>query len=491
MTQLPQHDYSLRLTAPFRCHFNLHNPRVASYKRDYQHFLRDLKNETRHPTKQLLQGFPLYMHVDINIPDEASGEAKFVSMDENSTSYISPEIFTVSFNTSLFNDADDIFHKAATEASSKCNIETIDEHIFPNYDSLKIHIYDNTIAILSLEIDFSFEPGSPYWSHLDAWTTYFTESLCKTFYKLYIWPLLCKIFAFSTARERSFVLTPDHYYVFLDMEIPEELLSIEDPKTNTPPCTMLWVSRTLIFTSKDHDVLSKWIERALCPEDERIPCDDAWAHLGWGNNLVDLPCKGFDRNFLAPVWEGSHMSQYYYAAADVVSHNLSGFIGTTYSKQSNKNIREVSANMEAVLSSVMILQVAHLDAAGLMQGTSRVIFNRFEQQWDFNGLLENVQTKVDLCKSNVDQLYRVKNQRNQARSELVLTSLAGLGVVNLAVAISGLAYTLKGTDDGKSEDVLPGIIDLGQSLSANTMGWIGIALAVIAVLIINKNSSAG
>src|SRR5262249_27297612 len=149
-----------------------------------------------------------------------------------------------------------------------------------------------------------------------------------------------------------------------------------------------------------------------------IHIKDAQLHLNWGNNLIILP-KGMDKDRLSGLWDGMLSAQYYYAAMDAVSINLVKYIATTFNRQSSKELRRLSNDMEIIVNSVIILQVRYKDISMEVQGVARDIFTHLEKEWNFRMLADNMKTKLDLCKSNVNALNQETNSRNQERAEIV------------------------------------------------------------------------
>jgi len=474
---------TVRLTAPFRCHFNLHNPKVASYPKEFNKFLIDLKSATKVQNKGLLENLPFGINIKVNTKGgEDDSNAKFIDVDQSAANFSSPEILRISLKNIDSDEIWDIFKESFKHASDKCSDDIFESFFVPDINSPVIYIYDNTIGMMMMDIDIRCASDDQIWKYFDKFSTLFAEKMLEKFYPKYIWPVLNRIVKLSKDNAISFVLEPEKYYVFLDMMVSNDS---DNNSVHKGECSILWVSRTLVIN--DVEYTNKWIENSLCPESEIIKTGTSESHLGWGNNLIYISDDKIDSEYTEDIWEGTRISQYYYAAADVVNSNLSSFIGMTYSQHNNKDIKNVSHNMEAVVSSVTILQVKHLDAYIELQGTCKTVFQRFEEQWKTNDILDNVQTKIDLCKGNVEQLYREKNQRNQSRTELVLTSLAGLGIVNLMLVISNYAKTIEKDGLEVKNEHIPGIIDLGQYLSANTMGWIGIILAIICAFIVVLN----
>jgi hypothetical protein len=244
----------------------------------------------------------------------------------------------------------------------------------------------------------------------------------------------------------------------------------------------MWVNRTLIC--KKGQAIEGW---SLASQENTIEIDKALVHLGWGNSVVETTKD--EPHQLLPLWRGMHLAQYYYATMDVLSSNLTRFMAITYTSKDNQALKEISREMELVVSSVTILQIKYEDLHMELQGHIRTVFVRLEKEWDFKTIFANVQHKVNVCKANTTQLNQVINHRNQARANMVLTSLTGVGIVNLMVGIAAYAQRIRADPATDVKDI-PGIMDIALGVSANMLIWIGIAIAVVTASIVIKSRSS-
>jgi hypothetical protein len=213
---------------------------------------------------------------------------------------------------------------------------------------------------------------------------------------------------------------------------------------------------------------------------------EAEVHLNSGNSIIVMP-PDMDKRALAQLWDIMLSVQYYYAAMDVVNINLIKYIGTTFNKQTSKNLRRLSRQMETIINRITILQVRYQDFSMELQGIPKKIFQILQKEWDFGVLVGNVHKKLELCKSNITVLNQETNTRNQGRTEIVLTSLTGMGILNLFVELGNYATQLP-PERMNMVGKIPGFMDLGFVMSGNALSWIGIiiAIAVVVFTIVNR-----
>ncbi|MEI7670443.1 MAG: hypothetical protein WCJ33_10215, partial [Pseudomonadota bacterium] len=188
-------------------------------------------------------------------------------------------------------------------------------------------------------------------------------------------------------------------------------------------------------------------------------------------------------------WDVMNSAQYFYAAMDVVNINLVRYIGITFNRQSNQMLSALSKDMENIINSVTILQVRYNDLAMEMQGVARRLYQAIQKEWEFEKMVSNVQKKLDLCKSNITVLNQETNNRNQGRTEIMLTSLAGISIMSIFIELGAYATQLP-AEHLNMVGKIPGFMDLGFLLSGNALSWIGIAIAgsVIAFTIKHRRT---
>lgn len=472
----------LKLIAPFRALFSLDSSAIAANPGKFTYFLKLTSKELENPQSSLRKNIHPSLDIDVNIPVETSDSeigSRYISLNANGSLYLSPRIFTIRFKPSETNDIEGIYNKSALMADEVT--AKYSKNFYPDISSFRIDIHDNTIATLSMEmiVDRNNLNKNDYaWNKLDEWTTVLIHFLLSEIYQIYIYPVLEVIRKFSQESEYKFVQNVSEYSVF-----PDLVGDTENPHTDLKQRFMLmWVNRTLCY--KNDYAENNWI-KPLIRKHDILNVKGAEVHLNSGNSIIIMP-QDMDKRNLAQLWDVILSTQYYYAAMDVVNINLIRYIGTTFTKVTSDKLRILSKNMEAIVNKVTILQVHYNDFSMELQGTAQKIFHLLQKEWNFNILTHNVQKKIELCKSNITVLNQETNQRNQGRMQIVLTGLAGMGILNIFVELGTYATQMP---DAHLHMVgqIPGFMDLGFILSGNALSWIGIFIAVSIVIFSIKN----
>ncbi|HEU5047742.1 MAG TPA: hypothetical protein VFT64_07855 [Rickettsiales bacterium] len=468
----------LKLIAPFRVLFSLDSSLVAANHGAFTAFLRQVEKELQDPQSGICSRISPALDVIVNVPVEASDSeigSRYISVNANGSLYLSPRVFTVHFKASEAEELKKIYTKSALMAD-----EVVGQHsncFTPDIASLRVDLQDNTIATLSLELAVDTKQTGA-WNRLDEWTTVLVHFLLAGLYETYIFPLLEALREFSEKVESHFIQSVNDYNIFLDL-----VGDADEPRNDIRKrFILMWVNRTLCYYN-DYPV-NAWM-KPLFKQHEIQHVRGAEVHLNSGNSLVLMPA-GMDTRHLGQLWDVMLTAQYYYAALDVVNLNLVKYIGTTFNRQSSRNLRRLSGEMESIINKITILQVRYNDFMMELQGVPRKLFHVLQKEWDFAVLAGNVSKKLELCKSNIEVLNQETNHRNQGRTEVVLTSLTGMGVLNLFVELGNYATQMPPEHMGMVGKI-PGFMDLGFIMSGNALSWIGIFIAVSVIVYTAKN----
>ena len=453
---------SLRLVAPFRCQFNLNSAKMLEEGNDFNGFLHSLNTDFSSARARLFPGVPQGVVVEALLrPKESDTESRYISLDKISTLFNSPKYLSISFDETLLPHIVESMEDAAGKADKSCG-KPLSNIVTPIIDSLDIAVYDNTIAILTVDVALNDQFDGDDWAVLDEWTTRLIFFFLRHVYPDYICPTLCDINRYAESKKEERIRNPLDYFVFHD-------LSGHDSNPTLP--RLLWVNRTLICPKGK--ATHHWATRHM-DASQAIHGNNAYAHLSVGNNVIETTEANSPSDF-SFVWEGMYLAQYYYAVLDIAGKNLKRFIGANYDKKPNRELRELSRVMDAVINSITILQVEYQDTSTELQGLPKTVFRRLEKEWDIPALIKNVQSKYDLCKAHGQSLNAHISQRNSVRVEMVLTGVAGVGLIGLMMNLSSYGRALM--REGYKNDVI-GLLDIGQHLSPSVMVWIGIFLAI-------------
>ena len=475
----------LKLIAPFRAMFNLDSSLIAAKQGFFYEFLEKVREDVNNPHGKIRNQIKCQPDIHVNIPTkqyDTDVDSRYVTVQSSGSLYMSPRVISLSFNGPESGNIRSIYAEAAALADS--NVARYSNVFIADLQSLRIDLHDNTIAILSLELavkPIRSNESDTNWNNLDAWTTSLIFYLLQGLYQSHIFPVLAAIKDFSRTQNYNVILELSQYKIFSDLvgEVGTFFPSLEKK------FMLMWVNRTLCYNNLDYP-LNDWIKPLICTHSVAIKNYDV--HINLGNCLVMSP-PDIVKAELEPFWDVMYCAQYYYAAMDVVNINLVKYIGITFNRQSSKMLRAINNDMENIINAVTILSVRYNDLSMEMQGIPRKLFNILQNEWDFPTMVSNVQKKLDLCKSNINVLNQEVNNRNQGRTELMLTSLAGISIMSIFIELGSYATQLP-AENKKMVGDIPGFMSLGFLLSGNALSWIGvfIAISVIAFTLKHRRS---
>jgi hypothetical protein len=173
---------------------------------------------------------------------------------------------------------------------------------------------------------------------------------------------------------------------------------------------------------------------------------------------------------------------------NVININLIRYIGITSDKHTTTSLRNVSRDMENIINSVTILKLRYNDLASELTGVPRKIFQTIQKVWDFRNIADNMQSKLELCRTNIKTLSIEMQRRNQGRIETVLTGVAGMTIMSVFIELGSYATQMP-VENRKMVGDIPGFMDLGFVLSGNALSWIGIIMAVSVLAFTIKHRS--
>lgn len=476
----------LKLIAPFRAYFNLDSSLVATDPDGFIDFLVLIRDELAVPGSNIHKKIHPALDVEVNVPprvEQDEVEARYVDANKNGSLFLSQRIFTLRFRPSAAAELEQVYRDACAAADDK--VEKYSDQFLSDISSIKIDFYDNTVAIIMLDLLIDRKHVSKdghAWVKLDKWTTAFVYHLLERLYQKHIFPLLLAFSKLSEKDGNGWVENISEYNIFKDIapnrRIPHYNLDLS--------FKLMWVNRTLCY-DEDYPV-NNWIKSFTHHNYESIKIGEAEIHLHSGNNIITLP-KEMDKKHLDVLWDVMLSAQYFYAAMDIVNVNLIKYVGTVFNRQSSDSLHSLSDDMENIINLVTILQVHYNDMVVDLQGISQKLFHAIQKEWKFDNLVRNVDRKLSLCKANITILSQQTNERNQWRTEIVLKALAGTNLIYLFLAVSGYASQWP-REHMDMIGKIPGFMDLGFMFSSNMLTWVAIIIT-IALIVLTTNWRRG
>ena len=462
---------SLKLIAPFRCRFNLDNARTIENSDAVDAFMRRLNKDYRMAKARYFSGMPEGVNLIVEHMAETpvGADSRFISLNQPGNSLHSPEYFRIEFDALRREDVRMMAAEAARNADMICDYRL--SHILqPQTDKINVSICDDTIALLSLDVAIESQLTDEDYAALDAWTTHMTYYLLGGLHRDYVSPTVACIQRYAEELKTPFIRNPKDFVVYRDMATPKNPPSDYDPHE----LHFLWVNRTFIlpYGEERHGATQRIIN--ACP---RIESVGSGVYLGWGNNVIEL--ESDEPGDLEDIWSSMRLAQHCYAVMDVISHNLTRYVGSAYDSHSNRELRDISRTMGAVMNAVTIFQVRYKDLRTELQGAPREVFKRLVEAWDFDELYRNVEEKATVCRSNVQRLNHCINQRNSVRVQMALAMVAGIGIIRLMIGLSDYRF--------EEDDGVLGLLDVSRMFAPDEMVWMGVIMALGVCIFIAAN----
>ena len=470
----------LKVNTPFRVFFNLDSSKVAAQPGAFMEFLKKVRAALDDPNTELAKKTHPALDVEVNMP-KAKGTDSASSRDHGRF-FLSPHVLVLRLRPSYREELQKLYDRAAAEADG--SVEKFSAMIKPDLDSLFVKVNDNTIAVLSL--DMHMDPaniikGKEGWNRMNEWVSAVIKTMLGELYPLMIYPLLKGLNDFANLTKDYFFYDISEYKIFFVL--------VGDPKNPYPDMHKRFIpmktNLTLCVEEGKYEE-NRWISSAT-RTGATVRLKEAEIHISDENNLVVMS-KNTDMKCLDVLWELIASASYYYIAMNVININLIRYIGITSDKHTTKGLREISRDMENIINSVTIMKLRYNDLASELNGIARKIFNTLQKEWDFKNISDNMQSKLELCRTNIQTLSTEMQRRNQGRIETVLTGVAGVTLVSVFVDIAAYATQLP-RESRKMVGDIPGILDLGFMMSGNALGWIGIVLATSVLAFTIKHRS--
>jgi hypothetical protein len=462
-----------KINTPFRVLFNLDTSRIAAQPVLFAAFLKKVDEALQNSESALSKTAHPGLDIDINLPKtKASGDSSSSARDHG-RAFLAPHVMTLGMRESFRGGLAEIYARAAVAADAET--EKYSSMLRPDLSSLRIRLNDNTVATLSLDLDIdrnNVVSGYEGWNKLNQWVAALVKGMLTEIYPLMIYPFLRGLNDFSNQTEDYFVYDVSEYKIFFVL--------VGDPKNPYPDLHKRFIPMksniTCCVEGKPEE--NRWIGN-ITRHATPVRFKDAEIFITDENNLVVLPPE-MDKKCLDILWDLISSASYYYVAMNVININLIRYIGITSDKHSNRELRTISHDMENIINSVTILKLRYNDLTAELHGAARKLFQTLQKEWEFKHIADNMQSKLELCRTNINILSAEMQRRNQGRIETVLTGVAGMTIVGVFVDLSSYAAQLP---EGRRSMVgnIPGFMDLGFILSGNMLSWLGILLAALVL----------
>jgi hypothetical protein len=467
----------LRLVAPFRCHFNVNSHQMLSNEGEYARFWEQLAPALH----ERVASYPLVREVLCLHAGLGTTMMRYQKLHE-SGSLIPPEVLQIVPSPEvgpLVADALERGEMALGDAKLRSGAA-------PQTDRLRFHICDNTIGLAEITLDvterFCQEPAERAVADLQAWTNAFMNHLIPAYYRTALYPLLVDLWRLDA--HGIFLETPGKYPGFPDVKVAVPASRAFGPVPAFDAAVAghpLWVNRSLSLHGQPPEVREQvvrhWIPSARRDTDmEELFRKPEAVFLGWGHNLFDARPGS---RLAEDAWQALLLCQYFYTVLESTSLTLSRFVGMSLGNLSRRQMRELSAEQQDIVSTVNLLIAQFNDTQQNLQGNRQGFLRDLKHRWGIDSLVQSIEKKSAMVTQQIDRLYDRLTKVSQSVTETILFAIGGIGLVDFCLNLAIFSRTPIGKEM-PGEDGVPGLLDVGAALPPDLVLWGGIGLLGIA-----------
>lgn len=463
------------LLAQIRTPFNLNKRLLTRYPTEFSNFLEELNNWFFEKDNSVNSAMPDGIKVQINknrLPISKKDDVRYVSSTGEERGFL-PRYIQFVCNTKESKYLNEKCRNALKHADSSTN-SIFSKILKPLPGSFIVNCFDNTFGIAEMEIEFQEE--NKQWPQLEVWLTEFTKELLNQIYAETIYPALKKINNFKSKQNIDFILQPENYVIFLDMKNEIEKFD----KGHLDSCKVLWVSKVLICHENSKN--EEWIPSKITDKDKVIFRN--YTFIFNFNYLITSKTK-LSKNDLASALQGLYLVEYIFGVLDIIATNMNLFLTLPITKETNSQLKKLSKDMEDIVDTVTIFKIQYQELPAKLQKYSLQICNMISDAWGVKSIVNSIEEKLKICQGNISRLNQRINQRNALRIQLIMALVAAMGLMNLLLNISRTGEA-KLAKEGKIDDI-PGILNVTEVLSVNSLLWIGVLIAIVILTTITTN----
>jgi len=329
-----------------------------------------------------------------------------------------------------------------------------------------IHIYDRTLGLLELTVDFDeISNLSEFENNADDWTVLFVKSLLD---KLHSFSQVCfKILIKPQANSREGIMQPaNRKSCFFD---------VYEPSCTSLNLSLMWVSR-VIFT--DSPTIEKhpwenWTQGQISDRIE-VSVGNQSGVLCVGNSVV---FGKLDFMAVNSIQKGLRLANLIFSAVHVISKNLrtvhGDFIG---SRIPAIHSAELTATIRNALD---IVERDYEDGMQGIQGGRRTVATNYLTVWSFEALLHTSHKRIGSLFSLTQELIVRRNARYSRLVELALSIIGGIALLDFSLNLMTFSRSPSSKEDG-----VFGLIDFVKEAPEDQLLFL--LTAVIVWISLNK-----
>lgn len=327
-------------------------------------------------------------------------------------------------------------------------------------DDCFIEYYDNTVAILFIDVKLSFtKEMSEGFHHLDKWSTNFCAALINqvsTYEKHIVQSLTNK------KNKHDIFLRPESFRVFFDQ-------ATQDEEAVDALHKMLWVTRIYINEKEETnmELLEAWTQNADLESKGKLVGQARIAFcIGNSVALSEITAKEY-----AALLSAMSICTYFYVLHDVINRNLKAvFFSLSNGKSASIS---VITKVNKIRGHVEFIENEFSDVLLGLQGLRSKVANHLLDTWNYSDLVDSVGKKKRAVGKMVDFSLQEKQGRYARVVEAILAAIGGVAVLDFALNLFSFS-----SNSEIPQDSIPGLVDAVRHLPPD-----GALYFIIAVLI--------
>lgn len=460
----------LRLVVPFRCHFNMNNPRVWADEDGYCRFW----NEIAQALPASGRNYPLIRSCDFLHTQPTPVGLRYQRLAECG-SLRSPEILRVHPAA----EVDQLVRGAAKKAEDVLTVDRLKGALVFVSETLLFRLYDHTLGLAEVALEFPEAlwegDGKQLTVDIQNWSNTFMNQFIPAYYRSALFPLVIDLWRLDSAG--GYLETPGDYHGFPEVTLKERAERTSAAPLDYEPVAAgqpLWVNRSLhvdaLNVPRRQAILKHWVASAC--DDIGMARQTEFVYLGWGHNVFNAPV---DSVLARDAWEVLLLCQYFYTVLESANLGLTRFIGLSLGQLSHQETQKLDLVLQDVVASVNLLIVDFNDTQQNLQGHRQAFFKDLRHRWGVDTLVQNVEKKIGLVETQINRLYEKSVKTSQTLIGLILCAIGGIALVSLCLSLSQYARSaVVPSEQGPAGDGVWGLLDLAAVYPPDAVIWGGI-----------------
>ena len=354
--------------------------------------------------------------------------------------------------------------------NSILDIEGCDFRKRTDIKNLEVRIFENTIAICFIELDFDIMKVSDKFfesSIVEFEITKLVSEICRIVQKEYIDGILSALKNISSRRDlwpysEPLLLYPESVILF------DELASMQYPHWSSDVDSLMWVHRIFDVGSSSDPEIERL--RGLFPKFSQRDQDYA---TGWGNSLY------FGRSGFDAFVEICCSAQLFYCLRDTLSQAQKRLHRRIVTSRERISLVDANKNYDRLDMFNIEISVELAEYRSVLAEKPRGIFEKFLETFHYDDLESSVETKSIMIREKISRMTLQQSANTQRISSAAVLALGAIQVIALIHNLFWYSYTVDRAGGG---DPYFGLTDLTQSTSFDLVLSVSLLFSSLVVL---------